>query len=327
MIDLKSIWALHKPSSKDELIIKTKIDVVPQFNCYAATNHLTGNHLYLMTVSRHSAVPEFNNFRFKGVRIEVFDYNESKELNIYLIDNELKDIFSLFIENIIEEIIDATTENEAIVITSNIIQKWKKLFDKINRQGLTVEQQKGLLGELLFLNELINNSFNPDYLLNCWTGPDFEDKDFTLGSTCFEVKFTTSKLPRIKITSERQLDTANINNLFLVNFSAESIKENGISLNSIVSEIRDKISQSSATTKFFNERLESSGYFDDESENYNTEYGVKNRILYEVNDNFPKLTNSNLPSGIYNASYYIENSAIEEFIANYDEIIKELKNE
>ena len=190
MLDLKSIWALQKPT-KDELIIKTKIDIVSQFECYAATNHVTGNHLYIMKLSSHTTIPDFKNFKFKGVQIETFDLKESKELNIYLIDSELKDIFSLFIENIIEEIIDLTTENEAITKTSNVIQKWKKLFDKINNQGLSLEQQKGLLGELIFIDELIDNELNPDYVLNCWTGPDFEDKDFTFGSTCFEIKFTT----------------------------------------------------------------------------------------------------------------------------------------
>jgi len=317
MVDLKSIWALHKPS-KDELIIKTRIEAVPQFNCFAATNHITGNHLYIMSVSKHCIVPEFKNFKFKGVRIEMFNYN---------INNELKDVFSLFIENIIEEIINTTTENEAITTTSNIIQKWKKLFDKINKQGLTVEQQKGLLGELLFLNKLIHDNFNPHYVLTCWTGPDFEDKDFTLGSTCFEVKLTTSKLPRIKITSERQLDTTNISNLYLIHYSAENIKENGVSLNSIIETIREKISKNSATLKFFNERLEASGYFDDDYENYTTQYGIKTTTFYKVDKTFPKLTNSNLPSGIYNTSYYIENSAIEAFITEYDKIIKVLKNE
>ena len=325
MIDLKSIWALQKPT-KNELVIKTKIKEVTQFECFAATNHITGNHLYVMELSSHAVIPDFKNFKFKGVQIEVFVLTENKELNIYLIDNELKDIFSLFIENIIVEIIDATTENEAITITSNVIQKWKKLFDKINQEGLTVEQQKGLLGELLFLNELMDN-FNPDYVLSCWTGPDFEDKDFTFGSTCFEVKFTTSKIPRIKITSERQLDTLNISNLFLANFSAENVKEDGVSLNSIIDVIRSKISNSSVTIKFFNERLELVGYFDAHSENYNTQYGVKSRTLYSVNNTFPTLTISNLPLGIYNTSYYIENSAIVEFIVEFDEIIKELKNE
>lgn len=326
MLDLKSIWALQKPS-KDELIIKTRIDILPQFNCYAATNHLTGNHLYLMKLSNHTIIPEFKNSSFKGVRIDVFDLNESKELNIYLIDNELKDIFSLFVENIIEEITNVSTENEAVTITSNVIQKWKKLFDKLSIKGLTIEQQKGLIGELLFLNDLIDSEINPDYLLNCWTGPDYEDKDFTLGATCFEIKFTTSKLPRIKITSERQLDSSNIDNLFLNNYSSENLKENGISLNSIVDIIREKISSNSATLKFFNERLESADYFDEDRENYNSQYGVKSSSLYEVNDSFPKLTTDSLPQGVYNTSYYIENSAIEEYRVDFETIINELKNE
>ena len=239
MLDLKSIWALQKPS-KDELIIKTKLDAVPQFECYAATNHITGNHLYIMSLSKHTTIPEFKNFKFKGVQIEVFDLKEHKELNIYLIDSELKDVFSLFIENIIQEIIDLSTENEAITKTSNVIQKWKKLFDKINNNGLSIEQQKGLLGELLFINELIDNKLNPDYVLSCWTGPDFEDKDFTFGATCFEIKFTASKIPRIKITSERQLDTTNINKLFLNCFTCESLKEKGVSLNSVVAQSEKK---------------------------------------------------------------------------------------
>lgn len=326
MLDLKSIWELQKPS-KDELIIKTRIDILPQFNSFAATNHLTGNHLYLMEVSSHTIIPEFKNSSFKGVRIDVFDLDNSKELNIYLIDNELKDIFSLFIENIIEEITNVPTENEAITIISNVIQKWKKLFDKLNTQGLSLEQQKGLLGELLFLNELIDCNLNPDYLLNCWTGPDYEDKDFTLGATCFEIKFTTSKLPRVKISSERQLDTCNIENLFLNSYTSETLKENGISLNAMVDIIRYKISNNSATLKYFNEKLESAGYYDDDRGNYITQYGLKSKSLYKVNDSFPKLTTESIPQGVYNTTYYIENSAIEDCKVDFDTIINELKNE
>lgn len=325
MVDIKSIWALQKPSN-DELIIKTRIEEVSQFNCFAATNHITGNHLYLMTLSSHTVVPEFNNFKFKGVRIEVFDLNENKELNIYLIDNELKDVFSLFIENIIEDIRDCSTESEAINITSNIIQKWKKLFDKINNQGLNLEQQKGLLGELIFLNKLLENNFSADYILNCWTGPDFDDKDFTIGAVCFEIKFTTSKLPRIKITSERQLDILNVDKLFLVSYVSEKVKENGISLNSIINTIENKISHNSRALKYFKERLETAGYIEEDNDNYNTQYGIKKRYIYQINEEFPRLTNENLPQGIYNTSYYIEISAIEVFRVEFDNIINELKN-
>lgn len=326
MLDLKSIWGLQKPS-KDELIIKKRIDTLTQFKCYIATNHITCNHLYIMELSNNTIIPEFKNSSFKGVRFDVLDLHESKELNIYLIDNDLKDVFSLFVENIIDEITHIQKENEAIVVISNVIQKWKKLFDKLNSQGLSLEQQKGLLGELLLLNELIDSGINANYLLNCWTGPDYGDKDFTLGATCFEVKFTTSKLPRVKITSERQLESSNLENLFLHNYISETLKKNGTSLNSIIDSVRDKISSNSATLKYFNEKLESAEYYDDDRDSYNTQYGIISRSIYEVNDTFPKLIKNNLPIGVYNTSYYIENSAINDYKVDFQTIINELKNE
>ena len=326
MIDLKSIWAGHRPND-EELIIKTKIEEIPQFNCFAATNHKTGNHLFLIELSSHVVIPDFKKLSFKGVRIDAFDFKSKKQLNIYLIDGGLKDIFALFIENIIKEIIELSTENEAVMTVCNVIEKWRKLFDKLNPQGLTIELQKGLLGELLFLNDLIASQFIPDHVLNSWTGPDFEDKDFTLGSTCFEIKFTTSKLPRIKITSERQLDTSNIDHLFLNNYIAENVKENGTSLNSIVDIIREKISNNSATLKSFNEKLELANYLDEHRDNYNFQYGIKSNSLYQVKEDFPKLTTRVIPQGIYNTSYYIENSAIDDYKVDFKTTINLLKNE
>ena len=86
-------------------------------------------------------MPELKNYRFKGVEIYTL-LNETEgaiELYIYLLDNDLKDIFSLFIQNILEDIINSVTENEGLAITLNAISKWKKLFDKINFNGLTIE--------------------------------------------------------------------------------------------------------------------------------------------------------------------------------------------
>ena len=115
--------------------------------------------------------------------------------------------------------------------------------------------------------------------------------------------------------------------MFLNSFTCESLKEKGISLNSVVNTIREKINQNTATLKYFNERLESADYFEEHIENYNAQYGVKSKSIYVVNENFPKLTIGNLPNGVYNTSYYIENSAIEDFKVEYVTIINELKNE
>ncbi|KIO54419.1 PD-(D/E)XK motif protein [Flavobacterium hibernum] len=320
MIDIKLIWASQTPT--DEIIIKTRLEEILPCKCFAATDHIAGNYIFIIETSKNAKIPEFKNFKFKGLLIQVFDFTDYKELNIYLLDNQLKDIFSLFIENILDEIADCVTENEALIETSNVVLKWKKLFDKINFQGLTLENQKGLIGELLLINSFLDEKFPIENLLESWTGPDYEDKDFLFGSKGIEVKFTSSKTPKIRITSERQLDSQNLSHLYLILFVAEQVKDRGFSLNSIVEQIRNRISSNHNALKFFNERLIVVGYSDEDFENYNSQYALKMCYKYSVENDFPKIISSDLASGIYNASYYIELSAIETFKLNVESFIE-----
>ncbi len=325
MINIKSIWENHKPTG--DIILKTRIDEIPHLNCFAATNHITGQHLYIMAVANNVTIPELNNYRFKGVEIYTLQSEtENKiELYIYLVDNDLKDIFSLFIENILEEIEKSITENEAIKTTLNVVSKWKKLFDKINFNGLSLEQQKGLIGELLFLNTLLDDEKTIANALNSWTGAeqDFQAKDFTLGSVGVEVKFTSSKQPRIKVSNERQLDAENLSDLFLILYSTEAVKDNGVSLNSIVEQTRQKISTEEERSRF-NAKLQLNGYFDDDKEHYGRMYSLKRMFVFNVTSDFPKLVKNHLPLGIYDTSYSIEISAVENFIVEPESLFEKI---
>jgi len=325
MINIKSIWDNHKPTG--DIIIKTRIDEIPHLNCFAATNHITGQHLYIMTVANNVTIPELKNYRFKGVEIYTLqsDTENKIELYIYLLDNDLKDIFSLFIQNILEEIEKSVTESEAIKTTLNVVSKWKKLFDKINFNGLSLEQQKGLIGELLFLNTLLGDEKTIANALNSWTGAeqDFQAKDFTLGSVGVEVKFTASKQPRIKVSNERQLDAENLSQLFLILYSTEAVKDNGISLNSIVEQTRQKISTDEERS-LFNAKLQLNGYFDEDKEHYGRMYSLKRTFLFNVSSEFPKIIKGQLPLGIYDTSYSIEISAVENFIVEPETIFEKI---
>lgn len=323
MINIKSIWENQKPTG--DIIIRTRIDEIKHLNCFAATNHITGQHLYIMSISKRVAIPELKNYRFKGVEIFTVDVENSIELNIYLLDIDLKDIFSLFIQNVLEDIEQCITENEALTSTLNVISKWKKLFDKINFNGLTLEQQKGLIGELLFLNYLLNNERTTTNAVNSWTGTEleFQAKDFTLGSTGIEIKFTSSKQPRIKVSNERQLDAENLSELFLVLYSTEAVKDNGISLNSIVEQIRQNIS-TEEERNIFNSKLQLNGYFDEDNEHYSKMYSIKKTFTFAVTANFPKIVKHQLPLGIYDASYSIEISAVENFIVEPETIFEKI---
>lgn len=321
MTNIKSIWENQKPTG--DIIIKTRIDEIKHLDCFAATNHLTGQHSFLMTVSKNVAIPELKNYRFKGVGIFTIEVGKTIELNIYLLDNELKDIFSLFIQNILEDIESSVTESEAVTTTLNVVSKWKKLFDKINFNGLSLEQQKGLIGELLFLNTLLNNEKTSANAVNAWTGAeqDFQAKDFILGSVGVEVKFTASKQPRIKVSNERQLDAENLSELFLVLYSTEAVKDNGISLNSIVEQTRQKISTEEERS-IFNVKLQLNGYFDEDKEHYGRMYSLKKTFAFAVTSQFPKIVKNQLPLGIYDTSYSIEISAVENFIVEPETILE-----
>jgi hypothetical protein len=323
MVRIKSIWESHVPT--DEIIIKTRLEYVKPFICFAATNHLTGNHLYIFETSKNAKFPEFKNFKFKGLFIEIFEFEETNELHIYLLDNQLKDIFSLFIENIVEEISKSVTENEALVETSNVVLKWKKLFDKINFQGLTIERQKGLIGELLFFNSLLDEEHSIDALLESWTGPDYNDKDFRFGSFGIEVKLTSSKVPKVKISSERQLDSENLTNLYLALYVVEEVKDKGFSLNSIIEQIKTKINNNQNALKLFNEKLILVGYFEEDYENYKRQYAFRKRNFYEVTSDFPRLVASDLPIGLFDTKYNIELSAIDPFLVSNESILELIK--
>jgi len=320
MVDIKSIWGNQTPT--EENTIKTRIEEIPQFKCFAATNHLTGNHIFIIETSNKIIYPEFKNFKFKGLLIQVFEFSESKELNIYLLDNHLKDIFSLFIENILNEISACVTEHEAVIEISNVVLKWKKLFDKVNFQGLSDEVQKGLLGELLTLNTLIHEKHPIDSLLESWTGPDFESRDFLIKDIGFEVKFTSAKKPTINISSERQLDNQNLSKLYLILYAAEKVNDKGFSLTSLIEEIRLNIKSNQVSLNSFNEILIKIGYLDSDSENYSNLYKLKNRFIFNVNDDFPKIIASELKTGIFNTTYSIDLSAIEKYKVSAETLSK-----
>src|SRR5690606_13696173 len=219
----------------------------------------------------------------------------------------------------------SVTESEAIATTLNVVSKWKKLFDKINFNGLTLEQQKGLIGELLFLNYLLNNEKTSTNAVNAWTGveQEFQAKDFTSGSVGIEIKFTSSKQPRIKVSNERQLDAESLNELFLVLYSTEAVKDNGISLNSIVEQTRKNIS-TEEERNLFNGKLQIYGYFDEDREHYGKMYSLKKTFAFNVTSEFPKIVKSDLPLGIYDTSYTIEISAVENFIVESETILEKI---
>jgi hypothetical protein len=312
MIDIKKIISTQLPG--ENIIIKTRIDEITQFKCFIATDTITNIHYFNFEISKEVPMPDLKKFKFQGVSIQIFDLNSVLNLNVYLMDNDLLEIFILLIQNIAEVLVNCQTENEALQNTLNVILKWKKLFDKIKSTALTIEEQKGLIGELLTFSALLEENYLSDKLVESWTGPTYEDKDYVFEDKGLEIKFTTEKTPHIQISSERQLDIQNLTTLHLILYISENVKSNGFSLNSIIEEIRQNISQSQNSLNLFNAKILKLGYLEEDFENYEQLYAIKKRNIYHVTSSFPKITSSILPIGIFNTQYSIELSAADRFI-------------
>jgi hypothetical protein len=221
--------------------------------------------------------------------------------------NELSDSEIEFIKSILPRLVTIPTQ----AVTE---QPTEYFFSLPKIHDLTIEQQMAL-----------NEEYPIEAILESWTGPDFNDKDFRFGSYCVEVKLTSSKVPKIKISSERQLDIENLTKLYLVLYVVEEVNDKGFSLNSLIEQIRMHLNNNHNALKFFNERLCLIGYFDEDFENYNKQYALRKRNCYEVNLNFPRLVSTDLPVGLYETKYSIELSAIEPFILSNETIIELIK--
>ena len=171
---------------------------------------------------------------------------------------------------------------------------------------------------------MLENNFGAATILNAWTGPEMEDKDFMFGSIGVEIKLTESKFPKIKITNEGQLDTQNLSRLFLVLYTVQDVKDKGFTLNSLIEKLREKIKINNDNLKFFNERLHLIGYSDEDKEYYNKMYSIKQIFNYDIKENFPKIIKSQLPVGLYNTSYSIELSAVEHFLIDKEVILNNI---
>jgi hypothetical protein len=306
--DLKSIW---ESQNNGDSQIKTRISTVNNFEAYAATNKVTRNHLFLLQIGKETIVTNVKFKRFKGVAIYVLDFGEFKELTIILLDENVIDIFTLFIENIIEEINKSASELEALSTIEIVIARWKRLFEKINVGGLTIEQQKGLFGELLVIRELLQDGYSAKALMEAWVGPKFHDKDFLFNSIGIEVKLTTLKHPSIKITNEGQLNDTNLDALYLVLYIVDEVKGNGTSLVNLIEEIRSHIMSNSEVLSCFNSSLGLLGYEDEDSEYYNMLFSVREINRYQIQEGFPRIIQTSNLSGVFNISYSIELSACE----------------
>jgi Putative PD-(D/E)XK family member, (DUF4420) len=211
---------------------------------------------------------------------------------------------------------------EAIVTS---ILKLQSLFTN-NGGPLGPEARVGLFAELEVLKNWLIRAVGAESAIKAWTGPKAAPQDFQAEGCAIEVKATRSSLPqRIKISSERQLETRNLNRLFLVRFSIDEKPAQGVTLPQAVSILRTHLGSAPLALLDFDNLLTHVGYFDHHEAHYLGEkYAIRELFVYEVKDGFPRITESQLPVGLGKVSYEVDAGSCEPFLVSENLVLEAL---
>lgn len=298
--DITLIFAVDKTEYSLELYIQT--DEVPKNNSFP---HWKGIEIGI------ARLPEYSD--------DIYEYVLLKQTY----QSEIH-IFKVVIEDIKQALEALKDPKEMIFCLSAVLAKWRNFFLLENDIRLSEEREKGLLGELIFLKQLLDICGHE--AVTYWTGCNDETHDFYIKGNAVEVKTTTQKSPyKVVISSEYQLDAKDVlNNLYLQFFALRKSESDGFTLPEAIHKIEDVLASDVESLQQFEQKLQKYGYLKACEEMYQTGYFIRESSLYIVNSDFPRIEKSEIRVGLSNVTYTVNIDMCQRFLIS-DEIKHILK--
>lgn len=228
-----------------------------------------------------------------------------------LIRSEQEDVFIRLCCDLIESSRNQPNTKVGHEFVIKRYKQWSKLMEQ-QRSGILGEsERKGLIGEILFLQQQLFDGVPPFDAVSGWIGPEGADQDFAYSNGWHEIKAPGIGAKAVAISSLEQLDAPLPGELvlFFIDKTAPNAS-NAFTLISKVAEVRNCLQNSSLASELFNEKLLRYGFIDTtEYEEYWYRLGGTKR--YRVDTLFPRIIRGNSASQIAAASYEISIPAIE----------------
>lgn len=248
----------------------------------------------------------------KTITVNFFNRDDDRtSLRFSLEDDDLKDLFYKFCEDIIESTRSSNKEDGF----SSVIERWNTWIKFFSKTSLPLSESEilGLIGEVYFLQKVMVNKYGLDNALESYIGIDRAHKDFEIQDIWHEVKSIHNGVRNVKISSIEQLDSKYPGKLDVITFDqgTPNSKDN-LTLNGIISEFKRSLDRK--WQLLFDEKMRKANYIEDERyDEYN--YIFVSIDEYNVTDGFPLISKDILPNGITKASYEIDISTIQRYKA------------
>lgn len=322
MNDTADPWKDITPPDHSQNVSARRVDPSLPWGIFWAVD--TDNNCLL--ILNHDPVnkPQSRLPRLKGLSINaVVPGDDGKSiLSVRLIEKEQREIFHRLCLDIVSATAAAQTEEEAIDRFLARTWRWHRLLRGGTDSRLSDQEQKGLLGELTVLREILAPAVGVADAVKAWTGPMNTPKDFELGRLCIEAKaHRGAATPYVIISTEHQLDLDGIDNLFLYVSEVASAGENdrgSETVTSLSETIRKEIEdEDPSVVQLFEERLAATGF------DWVDDYSDKSWLIgpahvFEVRDQFPRVSATMLEAGVSNVRYSISLSECTPYQVNHD---------
>lgn len=226
-----------------------------------------------------------------------------RALTISLKDGEQRGLFATLCRDIAAAAAEASDNQGALQRTLRRTLRWHHLLRGGRSDLLSLEEQRGLVGELTFLRQLIQ-LLGPRAAIEAWKGPFGSAKDFELSHCLVEVKARRGAArPFVSISSEEQLaDVAGMRLFLLVMQVDAAVVPSGLTLTDVARELNDVFAASSTDAYgMWEEALAATG-FDFEHDYSERRWTITNPLPFEVVTGFPRIA-SPLMQGISSVRY------------------------
>ena len=286
----------------------TRVSANHKIELYYGKDDLFRNSLLLLSDYKPKNIEST-----KIINVEIKQRDDNKWLLVFALDdNKFIELFCCFCEDIINSTEKIEDEAFGTGFICDRYLKWQNMLKKQSLGILSFSEIKGLLGELIFLKDVLSKEVGYEKAINSWTGPYMTDQDFYLGNTWYEIKSTTTGSEKISISSVEQLDSNIEGCLIVVSLDKTSIEDsNKINLNAIINLIKNEINDYFIETKFTSILLEKGYYYVKEYDEIN--FKLNNIDKYKVDRSFPCLRNKNIPDTIINIKYDLLISSIQDY--------------
>ena len=227
-------------------------------------------------------------------------------LSFELLRNEQQGVFAILCCDLIEHSRLAANETEALKLVIHRYKEWSKLLE-IQNSGLMDElSRKGLLGELIFLEQRVKTMTSVLAAIQGWSGPDRADKDFMYLDGWFEVKSISTSSDNVTISSLEQLACSDAGELVVNRIDKVALDRMGaFSLNDVVRRISALLIENTDALDMFYTKLREYGYIDLQ-EYSEQKYFCSGTQRFRVVETFPRLTTANVPTQVISAHYELD---------------------